>query len=77
MFIETTRWLGLKARIEGHNLFNYFEVRDRSVFSGERDLTPVKSYALRERDVGHRVNLVLTGSFKKTGMTDIFSVNTP
>ena len=63
LFIETTRWLGLKTRIEGHNLFNYYEVRDRSVFTGERGLTPIDSYALRERIVGRRVNLVLTGNF--------------
>ncbi|MGY8813188.1 MAG: TonB-dependent receptor domain-containing protein [Gammaproteobacteria bacterium] len=63
VFIETTRWLGLKVRVEGHNLFNYFEVRDRTVFSGERDLTSVKSFALRERNVGRRANLVLTGTF--------------
>jgi hypothetical protein len=63
VFVETTRWLGLKARIEGHNLFNYFEVRDRTVFNAERDLTPIKSFALRERNVGRRINLVLTGNF--------------
>jgi hypothetical protein len=63
VFVETTRWLGLKIRLEGHNLFNYFEVRDRTTFTGERNLTPVDSYALRERIVGRRVNLVLTGNF--------------
>jgi hypothetical protein len=63
IFVETTRWFGIKARIEGHNLFRYDEVRERTIYSGERGLTPISSYLLRERDVGRRVNLVLTGSF--------------
>ena len=63
LFLETTRWFGIKTRIEGHNLFNYYEKRDRTVYAGERELSLVDSYALRERNVGRRVNLVLTGSF--------------
>jgi hypothetical protein len=63
VFVETTRWFGIKARIEGHNLFKYDEVRERTIYTGERGLTPINSYLLRERDVGRRVNLVLTGSF--------------
>jgi outer membrane receptor protein involved in Fe transport len=62
-FIETTRWSGVKARIEGHNLFNYEERRHRTLFAGERDLSPVTSTLLRERIVGRRVELTLTGSF--------------
>lgn len=63
VFVETTRWLGLKARLEGQNLFKYFEVRDRTVYNGERELTAVESLALRQRNVGRRINLVLTGNF--------------
>lgn len=63
VFVETTRWLGLKTRIEGRNLFKYHEVRDRTIFTGERDLTPVESYFHRARDVGRRINLVLSGNF--------------
>ena len=63
VFVETTRWFGIKARIEGHNLFKYDEVRERTIYTGERGLMPINSYLLRERDVGRRVNLVLTGSF--------------
>jgi outer membrane receptor protein involved in Fe transport len=63
LFMETTRWFGIKARVEGHNLFNYHEKRDRTVYIGERELSLIDTYALRERNVGRRVNLVLTGSF--------------
>ena len=63
VFVETTRWFGLKTRIEGRNLFKYHEIRDRTVFTGERELTTAASYLHRARDVGRRVNLVLSGSF--------------
>jgi hypothetical protein len=63
VFIETTRYLGIKIRLEGRNLLNYDEVRDRFLYEGERDLTPLSSRILRERRPGWRINLVLSGSF--------------
>jgi len=63
VFAETTRWFGLKTRLEGRNLLGYSEIRDRTIYTGERDLTPVAAYFHRVRDVGRRVNLVLSGNF--------------
>ena len=62
-FIETTRWFGIKMRLEGNNLFDYTEHRDRTIYAGERDLSPVQSWIFREREAGRRVKLVLSGSF--------------
>jgi len=63
VFVETTRWLGIKIRLEGRNLLNYTESRDRILYERERELTPVQSSIYRERDTGRRLNLVLSGSF--------------
>ena len=63
MFAETTRWFGLKTRIEAHNFLKYHEIRDRTQFTRERDLSPVASVVHRSRDVGRRLNLVLSGNF--------------
>lgn len=62
-FIETSRWFGIKLRLEGNNLLDYIEKRDLTIFLGERDITPVQSQIFRERAAGRRVKLVLSGSF--------------
>jgi hypothetical protein len=62
-FIETTRWLGLKLRLVGENLPNLKQARDRTVYTGLRDLSPVD---FREQEVGRegvRVTFAVSGSF--------------
>jgi hypothetical protein len=62
-FIETTRWLGVKFRLVGENLSNLRQVRDRTIFVGERDLFPVD---VRENNLGKegvRITLAMSGSF--------------
>ena len=62
-FIETTRWFGLKLRLIGENLTDLSQIRDRSTFTGERDLSPLGT---RERSVeleGIRITLSMSGSF--------------
>ena len=63
IFGETTRWLGIKLRLEGRNLLNYTESRDRILYEGDRELTPVAARILRERVAGRRLNVVLSGNF--------------
>ena len=63
VFAETTRWLGLKTRIVAENIFDMVETRDRTVFTGERDLSPVSFRELRDRTVGFKVSFELSGSF--------------
>ena len=62
-FVETTRWFGIKLRLEGNNLLDYSEIRNRTIYAGERDLTPVASQIDRDRMAGRRIKLVLSGSF--------------
>jgi len=63
IFAETTRWFGLKTRIVAENIFDMVETRDRTVFTGERDLSPVNFRELRDRTVGFKVSFELSGSF--------------
>jgi hypothetical protein len=63
LFVETTRWFGLKFRVEGNNLLDYDELRDRFIYTGARDLTPLESRIVRNRAAGRRLNLVVSGTF--------------
>jgi hypothetical protein len=62
-FIETTRWFGFKTRIEGTNMLNSLQKRDRTVYAGERSLSPVQRRELRDGTRGVRVLLSVSGSF--------------
>ena len=62
-FIETTRWLGVKMRIIGENLTNALQLRDRTVFLGERNLSFVDFRELEKDRDGRRIILQFSGSF--------------
>ena len=40
VFVETTAFNGLRLRIEGNNLLDFEQVRDRDIFVGRRSITP-------------------------------------
>ena len=63
VFIETTRWLGIKIRLAGTNLMHFTETRDRAIYEGRRDLSPVSRRELTETREGRRLTLTLSGSF--------------
>ena len=63
VFVETTRWFGIKTRLEGSNLLDYNEVRDRYIYKGGREVSPLGSRILRERQECWRVTLFLSGNF--------------
>lgn len=62
-FVETTRWFGVKIRLEGSNLTEFVETRDRTVFTGRRGLSPVSRRELTETREGWRLTLTVNGSF--------------
>jgi hypothetical protein len=62
-FIETTRWLGVKIRLAAVNMLNSPGYRNRVVYIGQRDLSPVRFRELRERTRGRSVTLTLSGIF--------------
>lgn len=63
VFIESTRWFGVKVRLEGRNLLNYNEKRDRTLYQGRRGLSIISSQILRKRTPGSRALLSISGSF--------------
>jgi hypothetical protein len=62
-FVETTRWFDTKIRLSAENILNYTIQRNRTVFTGARDNSPVDFYANRERHIGYRFVLSLSGNF--------------
>ncbi|NNE39044.1 MAG: hypothetical protein HKN08_12120, partial [Gammaproteobacteria bacterium] len=63
MFIETSRWFGIKARMTAENILNFQEQRDRSVFVGERKVTALDSIERRRRTRGAQLFFTVSGSF--------------
>jgi outer membrane receptor protein involved in Fe transport len=62
-FVETTRWFDLKIRIEALNLADFNQYRYRSIYVGERGLSPLDILEVRNRTDGRRVILTISGSF--------------
>ncbi len=63
LFIETTRWFGLKLRLEYNNILDRIEARQRTIYAGERELTPILRRQLQDRTDGREIGLTLSGSF--------------
>ena len=63
LFVETTRWFGIKLRLEFNNLLDMIESRERTIYTGERDLSPVLRTQLQSRTDGREIGLSLSGSF--------------
>jgi len=63
VFLETTRWLGLKIRVEGDNLLDLRMTRERILFTGERGLSAVQRREERVRTRGRRLFLSVSGTF--------------
>lgn len=62
-FAETTRWFGVRIRLEGINLLDYDENRVRTFYVGQRGLSPVDSRLVQTFHNGRRINLSVSGSF--------------
>ena len=63
LYIETTRWLGIRTRLQFGNVLNRTFHRDRLVFAGQRELSPLGYRELRNRKRGHSIELSMTGVF--------------
>jgi hypothetical protein len=62
-FIETTRWFGIKTRLLVENVLDFTRSRDRTLFAGERDLSPMDGMIESNRFTGRRFTLYFNGSF--------------
>ena len=63
MFIETTRWFDVKIGLIAGDILDAPEKRDRTIYEGLRDLSPVERRELRNRFRGFRVDLTVSGNF--------------
>ncbi len=63
VFIETTRWFDLKIGLIAGDILDAPEKRDRTIYEGLRDLSPVESRELGNRYRGFRVDLTVSGNF--------------
>ena len=62
-FIETTRWFGIKTRLSWMNILDLAQSRDRTVYVGERELSPVDFRVVRTTTDGTRILLTFSGAF--------------
>ena len=63
VFVETTRWLGLKTRLSAVNILDLAETRERTIYEAERELSPIERREFRSRERGFRFELEISGSF--------------
>ncbi len=63
VFVETTRFFGLKSKLIAENILDMVEIRDRTVYTGERELSPLDFREIRERLRGFRLAFELSGSY--------------
>ena len=63
LFVETTRWFGIKLRAEFNNALDMNKTRERTIYTGERGLTPILRRQLQDRTDGREIGLSLSGSF--------------
>jgi hypothetical protein len=63
IFVETTRWLGMKIRLTAQNVLEEIESRDRTVYVGERGLSPIDFQEIRDTTNGFRLQLGFSGAF--------------
>jgi hypothetical protein len=62
-FVETTRWFGIKMRLSLLNILDLSQSRDRTVYVGERELSPVDFREVRTTTDGTRIMLTFSGAF--------------
>ncbi|MDX1500457.1 MAG: hypothetical protein R3176_11195 [Woeseiaceae bacterium] len=63
VFVETTRWRGIRVRLDAENLLDFADERRRLIYAGLRGTTPVETRQFRDRSRGRRLELSFSGSF--------------
>jgi hypothetical protein len=62
-FIETTRWFGVKMRLNVADILDTKRDRERTIFLGERGLSGVGRRELTDYSRGTQVTLTVNGNF--------------
>lgn len=63
LFLETTRWFGIKMRLEINNVLDKRKDRERIFYAGLRGSSPVVRRQIQDRYDGREFGLSLSGSF--------------
>jgi hypothetical protein len=62
-FVETTRWFGIKTSLLVENMLDFTRSRDRTLYSGARELSAVDGFIESNRFTGRRFTLYFSDSF--------------
>jgi outer membrane receptor protein involved in Fe transport len=62
-FVETSRWWGLNVKLAAENILDFSKDRDRTVFTGLRDRSPVDFREVEHRTIGTDIILTVSGRF--------------
>lgn len=63
VFVETTRWLGIKIRFAVSDLLDESKSRIRTTYAGQRQISPVARNEITDVTRGRQFELVFSGSF--------------
>jgi hypothetical protein len=63
VFVETTRWFGQKITLAANNLLDFRQERERTLYTGERGLSPIDIIERQSLQDGRRLVLTISGSF--------------
>ncbi len=63
LFAETSRWLGLKFRVDAKNLLNSAETRNRKIYQQLRGLSALDRNEFRSYTQGREIELTVSGTF--------------
>lgn len=63
LFVETTRWFGMKMQFAAKDLLDQQKTRTRSKYTGERGITPISTNEITDVTRGRTFELTFSGSF--------------
>lgn len=63
LFVESTRWWGVKLGFKINNLLDLTALRDRAIYSGRRGLSGIGRREIERYSLGRRFILTISGSF--------------
>jgi hypothetical protein len=63
VFVETTRWLGLKIQLKAKDLVNGAKKRTRTIYAGERGKSLIARNEITDVVRGRQIELLFSGSF--------------
>jgi outer membrane receptor protein involved in Fe transport len=63
IFVETTRWLGMKIQFTAKDVFDSQKLRTRTIYTGERSLSAIDRNEITDVTRGRQFEILFNGSF--------------